>query len=65
MSKIQIQKKLAKAEARLYDSGTPEAECSDLSMQVSILRQQFARAARIGLWTATAALESAEAEDEA
>ena len=65
MSKIQVQKKLAAAEAKLYDARTPETERSDLSMQVSILRQQFARAARIGLWTVTAALESVGAEDEA
>jgi len=55
---------LKKLEARLYDARTLESERSDLSMQVSILRADYARELGIGLWTATAALETAAGEEE-
>ncbi len=53
---------LRAAEARLYDAATPEAERRDLSMEVAVLRARFARARRIGLWTADAALAMPEEE---
>jgi len=65
MSQKQIRNELAALEQKLYDARTLESERSDLSMQVSILRADYARALRIGLWTATAALETAAGEEEA
>lgn len=67
MSKLpnKIRDELANLERKLYDARTPDAERADLSLQVGILRTQYARLLKVTLWTATAALEMAGVEDEA
>ena len=61
---MKLRDEIAVLEKRLYNPKTPGAKRSEISMRVSILRQQYAKALRIQPWTATAALESAVGEEE-